>query len=155
MGDVPLNLFGEPVPERRSKRGRPCKAWTVENSRVLVIAAATGHSLDDAALALDMSLPTLRKYYFSELRLWDRAKLRLRFKAIGHLIDEMEKGNVAAAKEVLKAISRSEMPGAPAQDRGKAKQPKLGKKDQALVEAKRVGQGEDSQWSFLNNRTPH
>jgi hypothetical protein len=151
--DGPVNLFGEPVPERRSARGRPQKCWTVENSRFLLIAAMLGHSLADAASVIGMSLPTVRKHYFSEVEYWDRAKLRMRIKAMGHLIEEMEKGNVAATKQLMKELERADMPGGAARASAaprKSKPAKLGKKEQALADARAMGDAEGSPWAYLN-----
>lgn len=104
---------------------------------------------------LGICLATLRKHYFFEVEGFARARLNLRMKAMAHLVDEVEKGNVAAIKELAKQIDRADAPGAAARDRGNAKPPKLGKKEQALDAARRVGEGEDSQWSFLNSRAAH
>lgn len=105
---VRLDLFGEDIPSNRGKRGRPAHARTVENARKIQIAAALGHSEDDCAGMLGITMPTLRKHYFFELEGFRRARMNMRMKIAAALVAEIEKGNVAAGKELLKQIDRGD-----------------------------------------------
>ncbi|MGN5373271.1 hypothetical protein [Sphingomonas hankookensis] len=72
-----VDLFGLPVVRRGEGRGRPEHRWTLENSNKVLLAFARGLSLDDAALVVGVSVPTLRKHYFSEVKQQAAAKLRM------------------------------------------------------------------------------
>lgn len=63
---------------------------------------AVGSEPKDAAKVLGISMPTLRKYYFSELEKWRDAKLKLKAALLQRLYDEGVKGNVGAIKELFK-----------------------------------------------------
>ena len=144
-----VDLFGDPVPVDRPRgRGRPEHVWTQEKSHKVSLLFAMGRGEDDAAAVLGISKATLRKHYFSEVAGLRAAKLRLKAKTWMHLSDEAAKGNVAAAKELLKEMERGSMIGASAFD--KARQPKRvkkGKKEEALEQARAAGQG--GKWDGL------
>jgi hypothetical protein len=101
---------------------------------------------------LGISMPTLRKHYFFELEGRARARMNLRMKVLAEMVEESAKGNVAAGKAVMAELRNADMPGGKPQGK-KANPRKLGKKDQALVEARTVGADGDSRWSFLNRRS--
>src|SRR3546814_6271051 len=106
--------------------------------------AACGATLDEIALALGVSMPTLRKHYFFEVERYAAARLRLKAKLLAGLMTEADAGNVTAAKELFKQIERGEVARLPV---AKSKKDKLGKKDQRLLEALEAGQ--DTEWSEL------
>src|SRR3546814_20099691 len=68
--------------------------------------AACGATLDEIALALGVSMPTLRKHYFFEVERYAAARLRLKAKLLAGLLTEADAGNVTAAKEMFKQIER-------------------------------------------------
>lgn len=139
MGDGILgtDLFGDPVVERAEGRGRPPHVWSRENSNKVLLAFARGLSVKDAATAIGVSVPTLRKVYFSEVAKRAAAKLRMEITQLARLNALAEKDNVSAEKELRKQLDRMEQ-----RDRQQAiappptkKAPKLGKKEQATIAA--------------------
>lgn len=135
-----VDLFGQPVPAVRTKAGRPEHEWSVENSNRINLLFATGHELRDAAQMLGISLPTLRKHYFSEVEQWRVARLKLKALQLERLHDEGAKGNVGAIKELLKQaergalVARARELATPAPEK-KAPAEKLGKKATAKAAA--------------------
>ena len=144
-----IDLFGEVVPAGRGKRGRPAHQWTVENSNKINLLFATGHEPEDAARMLGISMPTLRKHYFFELERYDAARLRLKGKLLNGLMAEADKGNVAAAKELFKQAERGQL--VPAKVKP-AKVARIGKKEQAAIDAKSVPAA--SSWGDLMGPPP-
>lgn len=108
-GNFERNLFGDPVVARREGRGRPEHVWTRENSNKVLLAFVRGLTVKDAATAIGVSVPTLRKVYFVELE--DRRAARLRFEItqLARLNDQAEGGNVAAEKELFKRIDKARL----------------------------------------------
>lgn len=146
-----VDLFGQPVPRERVRgRGRPEHVWTLKNSNRINLLFATGHDLKDAAKVLGISMPTLRKHYFSEVAQWETARLKLKAQQLEQLHAEGQAGNVAAIKELFKQMDRGAWAGG-ARDMSQpvkpAKAPKPGKKEQ-LVEAARTGT-ESGEWGSL------
>lgn len=131
------DLFGNPIPRTRDKAGRPEHEWTVENSNKINLIFATGGEPRDAAAVLGITMPTLRKHYFSELEQWRVARLRLKAAQLQRLHEEGAKGNVAAIKELFKQMDKGALAqlservanrsGRPAQP----KPPAIGKKEAA------------------------
>jgi hypothetical protein len=135
-----LDLFGDPVPQSRDRAGRPPHVRTQENSNKINLLFATGHDLKDAARAIGITLPTLRKHYFPEVEKWQVAQLRLKAKLLVKLDAEAEGGSVPAAKELFKQIERGALVklADKVANRGKA-EPKLGKKELQRQAAGQVG----------------
>lgn len=134
-----IDLFGEPIPANRLKRGRPAHVWTVENSNKINLLFATGHDIKQAAAALGISQPTLRKHYFFEVERFDAAQLRLKAKLLAGLAAEANAGNVAASKELFRQVDLgrlSNLAETVAHRPAKKAAPKLGKKE-ALEESAR------------------
>lgn len=129
-----FDLFGEPVPPGRGKRGRPAHVRTQESSNKFNLLAATGSGLEEIAAVLGVSMPTLRKHYFFEVERYEVAKLRLKAKLLSGLMTEADGGNVAAAKELFKQVERGELARLAAVK--PKKEPKLGKKERVEREAK-------------------
>ena len=145
-----VDLFGEPIPRVKARgRGRPEHEWSAENSNRINLLFATGHDLKDAAAVLGISLPTLRKHYFSEVAQWDKARLKLKATQLARLHEEGTKGNVAAIKELFKQMDRGAMVSG-ARDMAtpaKPKGPKPGKKEQAIIDAGAASQS--GEWGSL------
>ncbi len=136
---VILDLLGDPIPEGFGRRGRPPHIATDENrSKVRMLVA---FDWEDARIskALRISAPTLRKHYFRELRERDEALPALEAAMIFTTFSEALKGNPTMMKEARKLLDRRELErlGITA-DRhgGKKKADKLGKKEQALADAR-------------------
>jgi hypothetical protein len=140
-----VDLFGDPVVAREEGRGRPEHQWTRENSNKVLIAFAMRRSVKEAATAIGVSVPTLRKHYFSEVAKRDAAELRMEMTQLARLNTSAEGGNVAAEKELLKrlekarlrALSQSVASQEPAPQRSQPPVRK-GKKEQAIEAAAQI-----------------
>lgn len=138
-----FDLLGDPIPEGFGRRGRPQHLPTERNRNKVMMLLAFGWVDDRIARALSITRPTLRKHYFRELRVRDEARDRLDAGLAAKLLELAEAGNVAAAKEFRKIVERNDLMGLPSGTAGKvkAKQPKLGKKEQAQVDARHPDTG--------------
>jgi hypothetical protein len=138
-----LDLLGDPVPPGFGKRGRPQHMPTVENRKKVILLAAFDRNEDQIAAALSVSVPTLKKHYFRELRARLEARQRLEGKLLLSLIDQVEKGNVSAANNLYARLDRHDrhlLAGMVA-DRGRPatpSQPAKGKKAQQREAAGKV-----------------
>lgn len=143
MGMI-FDLLGDPVPANWGERGRPQHIPTQENRNKVSVLIAFGWSNRRIAAALFVTLPTLRKHYFSELHHRAVARDRLEAGLATKLLKLVRDGNVSAIKEFRKLLERNDLmtygqtaPLQPAEE----KPAKLGKKDQALLDARQPDQG--------------
>lgn len=132
-----LDLFGDPIPANWGQRGRPEHIPTQQNRNRVSMLVALGWSNKRIAAALFVTLPTLRKHYFSELKFRDVARDRLEANLATNLWALFMLGNVAAGKEFRKLLERNDLMlyGQAAQPQRPAKEPKLGKKEAAALAA--------------------
>lgn len=145
MGDENLgaDLFGDPVQSRQDGRGRPEHVWTLEKSNRVLLMFAAGRSPKEAATAIGVSVPTLRKHYFFEVAQREAASLRFEATQLERLNEAAKGGNVAAEKELLKYMQRVRLE--QLSDRvakrgaAQAKPKAVGKKEAATIAAKAVG----------------
>jgi hypothetical protein len=92
-------LFGwVPAPPRG--QGRPPFLWTREKSNRIMVLFAAGYSEGDVAAVIGCDAKTLRKVFPVECRDRKRAALVIRTGMMTRLLEEAEKGNVAATKEL-------------------------------------------------------
>jgi hypothetical protein len=125
-----FDLFGHPVDQKRGGRGRPTHKVTEENRNKVKVMVAMGHEVDAIAAALDVSVPTLRKHYFSELKPASTARLRLRADLDEKLYLKAIDGDTSANKELDKRLRTAELE---AMKRARAdREPDKGKKEAAL-----------------------
>jgi hypothetical protein len=127
------DLFGDPVLPRKEGRGRPEHIWTRENSNKVLLAFARGLGVKEAATAIGLSVPTLRKVYFSECEKRQSARLRMDMTQLARLNAAAEGGNIAAEKELAKQLEKMRMRDqaqamAPAPPQRPGKVEKIGKK---------------------------
>jgi hypothetical protein len=137
VSDVNFDLLGDPIPEGFGKRGRPPHVPTDEKRlKVRVLLAFTGDE-EEVAAGIGISVPTLRKHYFRELRDKLSARRQLKATLLYRLAEQSEQGNASAIEKLFKRIDKLEL--VELQDavsnRGKDKPEKLGKKDQARRDA--------------------
>jgi hypothetical protein len=99
-----FDLFGDPVPVNWGQRGRPEHIPTQQNRNRVSMLVALGWSNKRIAAALFVTLPTLRKHYFSELKFRDVARDRLNANLATKLWSLFMEGNVAAGKEFRKFL---------------------------------------------------
>jgi hypothetical protein len=133
MGEI-FDLFGDPVPANWGQRGRPEHIPTQQNRNRVSMLVALGWSNKRIAAALFVTLPTLRKHYFSELKYRDVARDRLNANLATKLWSLFMEGNVAAGKEFRKFLEvndRMELEramGSQPPSTGKAPSERVGKK---------------------------
>jgi hypothetical protein len=114
-----FDLFGNPYVEKPTKRGRPPHEVTKKTRNRVSMLVALGWANPRIAAALGVTLPTLHKHYFYELRQRELA----------------EAGNVGAFKEFGKLLERNdrmeierEMGANPKEDGKSAAAERVGKK---------------------------
>ncbi|WP_342658660.1 hypothetical protein NPJ82_05915 [Sphingomonas sp. NY01] len=105
--DLGRDLFGDPVLPSKEARGRPEHSWSRENSNKVLLAFALGRSVKEAATAIGVSVPTLRKHYFSEVEKQKDARLRMEMTQLARLNDAATAGNVTAEKELFKRFDKA------------------------------------------------
>ncbi|WP_430261926.1 hypothetical protein [Neorhizobium sp. DAR64862/K0K3] len=108
MSDENFDLFGMPFVDKPSKRGRPSHEVTKKNRNRVSMLLALGWTNPRIASALGVTLPTLHKYYFYELRSREVARDRMELRRIELAWELSEKGNVGALKEFGKLMERSD-----------------------------------------------
>lgn len=110
MGDVFLeglvDLFGDPVPASRGRKGRPPHVPTAENRRFVTLALACGHDDDAIAAALRITTKTLSRHYFHELAGKRSARMRLDMKNMAALVGQVEAGSVSAMAQLDRKLER-------------------------------------------------
>lgn len=138
-----FDLFGDPIPANWGLPGRPEHVATQQNRNRVSMLVALGWSNKRIAAALIVTLPTLRKHYFSELKFREVARDRLTANLAIKFWALFMEGNVAAGKEFRKLLEANDLMiyGQTAPSSSEEKAPKLGKKEQALVDAGRPDTG--------------
>ncbi|SER57984.1 hypothetical protein [Rhizobium sp. NFR03] len=136
-----FDLFGDEVPEGWGKRGRPPHLVDDKKRCKVRLLLAMGRKEAEIAAALGITEPTLRKHYFRELACRQTARFQLEGTVLLRLYEEVEAGNVAAIKELGKkidkaAIADSDFARRVAEQSQPKKAVKLGKKEQALQDAR-------------------
>lgn len=142
-----FDLLGDPIPENWGRRGRPAHVPTIENRNKVRLLLAFGWADQRIAQALRITAPTLRKHYFRELRDRDEARPALEANALMMVYQGAAEGNVGAMKELWRHIERLDLQRPQALKR--AKPAKLGKKEQATIDARTAHEG--SGWGALLN----
>lgn len=106
---------------------------------------AFGWNNERVAASLRITPPSLRKHYFSELKFRQVARDRLTAAIAMKLWEQGMAGNVGAFKEFRKLVEENDKmlygqagPPTPSADE---KEPKLGKKEQALADAQKPDTG--------------
>lgn len=94
----PTDLLGDPLRELPDPRGRKKHRVTTENRLKVSVLRGAGRELDEIADVIGVSVPTLRKYYFSELNEGVAAE---RARSIMWLRDSAAGGNVSAQKAYI------------------------------------------------------
>ncbi|TPM41554.1 hypothetical protein [Mesorhizobium sp. B2-3-4] len=138
-----FDLFGEPVPANWGERGRPQHIASQQNRNRVSMLVAMGWSNARIAAALFVTLPTLRKHYFSELKFRDVARDRLNATMATKLWELFMSGNVAAGKEFRDFVEKNDLMlyGQTERPAAKLKAVKLGKKEEAALAAHQPDRG--------------
>lgn len=137
-----FDLFGDPVPSNWGQRGRPEHVASQQNRNRVSMLVAAGWSNPRIAAALFITVPTLRKHYFSELKFREVARDRLNANMLTKLWELFMGGSVAAGKEfrdVMRENDRMQIETAMSSDDKHDAQPaRVGKKiidEQRAVDA--------------------
>ena len=148
-GWLEFDLLGDPVPRNKGRQGRPEHVPTDANRRVVVLAFAMGRSDAEVATMLGITLPTLRKHYFSEWSKRRSARLRVDGVLLMRLAELADAGNVAAIKALDKKLTSARLGIEPsiAPTRKAKKDKPLGKKEGQQRAAYRAHEG--TSWGDL------
>lgn len=141
MGDVfipgVVDLYGDPVPASRGKKGRPPHVPTAENRKFVELALACGKDEEAIAAGLRITPATLRRHYFHELEGKRAARLRLDMKNLAAIVAAVEAGKPAAMALLDKRMKREGLAEGAREmaTPSKPKKAKPGKKEQLVVDA--------------------
>lgn len=134
-----VDLFGQPVRTSRRGRGRPQHEATAENRQKVLLWMLTERTDEEIAEALGITPRTLAKHYFHELGYRRTVRMHMEGKLLASIVEQVEKGNAAAMSLFDKKLDKL---GLGRRDKPVATKPvKLGKKDQAIVDARNAGVG--------------
>ncbi|ARS29069.1 hypothetical protein [Sphingomonas sp. KC8] len=137
--DFGTDLFGAPAHRRHEWRGRPEHAWSLENSNKVLLMFAQRRSVKEAATAIGVSVPTLRKHYFSEVAKREAAVIMMEATQLARLNSAAVAGNVAAEKELFKRLEKERQRVVAQSLASPAPKPeRLGKKESAARKAEQV-----------------
>lgn len=142
-----LDLFGCPVQPLRERRGRPSYAKTPENQRFVEVRVAAGWAPSAIADGMGIHEDTLRKHFSAELKM---GAIRIEGMELDILLQKAREGHVPSIRELRERRERARPQPKPAGATRPAKPPKLGKKDQAIEDARRPAPG----WGELLDKLP-
>ncbi|WAX93185.1 hypothetical protein N7E70_015920 [Aminobacter sp. NyZ550] len=103
-----FDLFGNPFVVSPTKRGRPPHDVTPKTRNRVSMLVALGWTNPRISAAMGVTLPTLHKHYFYELRQREVARDRLELRRLEMAWDMAEAGNVGAFKEFGKLLERND-----------------------------------------------
>ena len=110
-----FDLFGDPIPDNWGKRGRPQHIATTENINKVTMLVALGWGNERISNAMDITLPTFRKHYFSLVkRLRETARDRLDAAFAMRLWKLIDEGNAGAMRLWMLFIEKNDRMGAEA-----------------------------------------
>lgn len=133
-----VDLFGDAVVPRREGRGRPEHCWSLANSNKVLLAFARHLTVKQAATAIGVSVPTLRKHYSSELAQREAAAIRFEIVQLARLNDGAKAGSVSAEKELARRLEKAKLADLSDRVSNHARPPvplRVGKKEQAQQDA--------------------
>lgn len=103
------DLFGYPVRPGRGKPGRPRFQVTQRDRNKVRLLLALGWSNTRIANAIEVSLPTLHRYFRAELKQRDAMRDRLDARRFEIAMEQANAGNIAALKELGRMIERNDL----------------------------------------------
>ncbi|MED5546116.1 MAG: hypothetical protein VYD90_12775 [Pseudomonadota bacterium] len=146
---LPFDLLGHPVPANKGAKARPQHAPSAENLEKIIILLGMGRSEADCAAAIGLSVPTMKKHYFShaEVRKAKRhAGLVLEAELLARLNEQSLAGKTSATEKLLKRLDKARLGPVPtAQTRASKRK---GVKEERRDAAYDAGRGDDG-WGPL------
>ncbi len=125
-----IDLFGYPDRPGRGQKGRPSFRPSPRDRNRVRLLLAMGWGNPRIADALEVSLPTLHKYFKTEIAERDKMRDRLDARRLELAMEEANLGNISALRELGRLIERNDRMEA---ERTMGEQPKkpvpVGKKD--------------------------
>lgn len=107
-----FDLFGDRIPENWGRRGRPQHIATTENINKVTMLVALGWGNERIANAMDITLPTFRKHYFSLVkRLRETARDRLDAAFAMRLWKLVDEGNAGAMRLWMLFVEKNDRMG--------------------------------------------
>ncbi len=106
--DQDFDLFGQPIPEWKGKRGRPPYQPTEKDRNKIKLLLALGWSIGRMANGIGVSSATLKRYFRAELKERSAMRDRLDARRFEIAMEQANAGNVAALKELGKMIERND-----------------------------------------------
>lgn len=103
-----MDLFGYPDRPGRGQRGRPRFQPTPRDRNRVRLLLALGWSNPRIASAIEVSLPTLHRYFKLELREREAMRDRLDARRFEIAMEQANTGNIAALKELGSMIERND-----------------------------------------------
>lgn len=150
LADEEFDLFGDPVRFPSGRRGRPSHVATQKNRNKVMVLLALGWSNERIAGALHITQPTLRKYYFSELKARDIQRDRLDAWRFEKVIAAAQEGNVGGMRLLAQMIEKNDLVLADAKIRAAQKSSRktgyVGKKELEHMAAHEAAKGGDDDW---------
>ncbi|SDF91109.1 hypothetical protein [Alloyangia pacifica] len=154
---IGFTFWGDPVYKVSRKRGRPPFQWTEENSHKVSMLLAMNWSNEriancivDPRTGKKISIPTLKRYFRSELALRDQARDQLVAKQMMSLAELAFGGNVGAMKEFQRMVEKNDLALMSSNIKEAQRRPKagerLGKKEAARRDAGQVAAGGGEGW---------
>lgn len=149
-----IDLFGYPDRPGRGQKGRPRFVVTQRDRNRVRLLLAMGWSNPRIAAALEVSLPTLHKYFRRELAERDVMRDRLDARRLELAMEQANGGNISALRELGKLIDRQDLMIRTAESRGDVEKPErraapIGKKEQRLAAAEAAASGDPDGWGDL------
>jgi hypothetical protein len=155
-GEIVTDLFGGLRQLPSGGRGRPAHRWSQDKEDRVLLGLAMGYSDAEIALGLEISVPTLRKHYFSALKRREMQRTRFELWRADVLARQANLGNVGAVKELGKIMERRDRYLADLRLQGRGEpEPKKGKKELRREAAERAAEGAADGWGDLLNPSVH
>lgn len=145
MAEMNFDLFGNPARPGLGQRGRPRYEATEKDRNKIKLLLALGWGNQRIANALDLSLATLKRYFRADLKIREVMRDRLVARQMEIAMEQANAGNMTGLKELDRLIEKNDRIYAErgmtqAQGDGDPKA-KLGKKEQAAIEAEQAADG--------------
>lgn len=149
IGEV--DLFGDAVRLPNGRRGRPAHVYSQKIANKIMMLLALGWSQERVAAGCHLSVPTLRRHYFSILKTRSIQRDRMTAWQFEKLAEQAEKGNVGALREFQRMVEKNDamLAAARMRDAQSAGQPQapMGKKEAEMARAQTiVEQGASDDW---------